>query len=179
MNRSPERPAADEYPPFYAGYVGHVPEGDLLARLERQSRETPARLRSLGPEAARLRYAPDKWSVIEVVGHLADSERIFAYRALRIARGDATPLAGFDQNAYVAAGNFEQRAFAEVLEEFELVRRGTLALLRSFDDAAWQRRGVANNHPVSARALAYVIAGHELHHLAILRTHYGVSVGPA
>ncbi len=177
MSLSPSRPEAGEYAPFYASYVQRVPEGNLLEHLERQGRKTAALVRALPPEAAHHRYAPEKWSVVEVLGHMADAERVFAYRALRIARGDATPLAGFDEKAYVPAAGFDRRALAEVLEEFEAARRSTLALLRGFDVVAWERRGLANANPVSVRALAHIVAGHELHHLEILRTRYGVGGG--
>jgi DinB family protein len=170
-------PAAEEYAPYYADYVGRVPPGDVVARLPRQAAETAALLRPLGPERARYRYAPGKWSIIEVLGHLSDAERIMAYRALRIARLDQTPLAGFDENTYVPAAEFERRSLADVLTEFEAVRAATIALLASLPEAAWTRWGVANGHRVTVRALAHIIIGHELHHVEVLRTRYGVGAG--
>jgi hypothetical protein len=118
------------------------------------------------------RYAPGKWSVKEVIGHLCDAERIFSYRALRIARGDKTPLAGFNENEYVPNGNFESRSTAGLLEEFAAIRAATLIMMRSFDEAAWARRGISGEKEISVRALAYIICGHERHHLAILRDRY-------
>jgi len=170
-------PAADEYAPHYAGYVARVPPGDVVARLRRQIAEAAALLRPLDAARARHRYAPGKWSIIEVVGHLSDTERIMAYRALRIARRDEAPLAGFDENAYVPAAEFERRSLADVLAEFEAVRSATVALLGGLPEAAWGRWGVANGQRVTVRALAYIIAGHELHHVEVLRTRYGVGGG--
>lgn len=177
MSELPAPPKAGEYAPYYAGYVSLAPGGDLLAHLERQGGETAAAVRALTPAQAELRYAPGKWSALEVVGHLADSERVFAYRALRIGRGDATPLAGFDQDAYVPEGRFDGRPAVALAEEFESVRRATLTLLRGLPAEAWMRRGTANDKPVTVRALAYILAGHELHHLGILRSRYGLSAG--
>jgi uncharacterized protein (TIGR03083 family) len=175
MSDSPGPPEAGEYAAYYAGYVSRVPPGDLLAHLEKQGRATAAALRSLTPAQAAVRYAPGKWSVAEVLGHVIDSERIFTYRALRIARGDETPLPGFDQDRYAPAGAFDRRSPADVVDELESVRRATLTLLRGLPADAWVRRGTASGHPVTVRALAYIIAGHELHHLEVLRARYGVA----
>ena len=168
------RPAPTEYAPHYAGYVDRVPEGDVLAHLASQIAETRGLLRDLPPGRAVHRYATGKWSVAEVVGHVADAERIFAYRALRFARGDATPLASFDENAYVPAGSFDHRTVADLVDELTAVRHATLALLRGMPDAAFARTGVASGRSVTVRALAYIIAGHERHHVAILRERYGI-----
>lgn len=170
----PARPEAGEFAPYYGGYIAQVPDGELLPLLEQQIRETLALLAPLPPERAAYRYAPGKWSVAEIVGHLADAERIFTHRALRAARGDETPLPGFDENAYVPAGEFDRRPLGELLAELEAVRRSTLCLLHGLPPDAWTRRVTANNHPVSVRALAYVIAGHERHHVRVLRERYGV-----
>lgn len=168
------RPAQTEYAPHYAGYVSRVPEGDVLAHLARQIDETRALLRDLPPSLAVHRYATGKWSVAEVVGHIADAERIFAYRALRFARGDATPLAPFDENAYVPAGSFDRRTLTDLVDELTTVRQATLALLGGLPDEAFALTGVASGRTVSVRALAFIIAGHELHHVAILRERYGI-----
>ena len=168
------RPEPGEYAPFYRGYVERVPDRPLLEQLARQGEETRVWLAALPAEKAGYRYAPAKWSVTEVVGHVCDSERVFAYRALRIARGDATPLPGFDENAYVPVAKFDGRSLADLVGELRTARAATLALLRSLDPDAWRRRGTANGKPVSVRALAYMIPGHERHHLDILRTRYGV-----
>jgi hypothetical protein len=119
-----------------------------------------------------FRYAPDKWTVKDVLGHLADSERIFAYRALRIARADQTPLPGFEQDDFVRSGGFNERTLASLLEEFASVRSASLALYRSLDKDAWLRCGTANNDQISVRALAFITAGHELHHEKILEERY-------
>jgi len=168
------RPAPSEYAPHYAGYVNRVSEGEVLDHLARQIEETRALLRDLPPSRAVHRYATGKWSVAEVVGHIADAERIFAYRALRIARGDATPLAPFDENAYTPAGSFDRRTLTDLVDELTAVRQATLALFRGMPGEAFERTGIASGRTVSVRALAFIIAGHELHHVAILRERYGI-----
>lgn len=175
MTTELSRPAADEYAPYYAGYIREVADTeDVVGVLDRQREELAGLLRGLTAERARYRYAPGKWSVTEIVGHLADAERVFAYRALRIARGDETPLAGFDEDAFVAAAGFDDRSLGDVLAEYEHVRRSTIALFRGFRSDVWTRRGTANGHPVSVRALPYIIAGHERHHGDVLRARYGL-----
>jgi hypothetical protein len=168
------RPRADEHAPYYSRYISLVPDGDLVELLRDQRGETVRLLRPLSEERARFAYAPGKWTVKEVVGHLSDAERIFAYRALRFAREDAQPLTGFDENSYVPAGRFNRRTIADLVDEFEAVREATIHLFRHLDDDALARSGPANNNPISVRALAYVIAGHERHHLTLLRDRYGV-----
>ena len=167
-----KRPQASEYAPYFEKYVALVPDGEIVETLEAQLKETKLLLRTLREEGAAFRYAAGKWSVKEVLGHISDQERVFAYRLLRIARGDQTPLAGFDQDEYVKMGNFSTRPLAELLEEFTAVRRATITLVQSLDEAAWPRRGVANQKEISARALAFLIAGHELHHRAVLQERY-------
>jgi len=168
-------PGADEYAPYYAKYVSQLTGDDVLALLEAQA-VTTARLLGATPESlAGHRYAPEKWSVREVVGHLCDAERVFAYRALRFGRGDETPLQGFEENDYVPAGRFERRSLADVAAEFAAVRLATLALFRSFDAPALLLRGTANDQPVSVRALAAILAGHEFHHVKLLRERYGLT----
>lgn len=166
------RPTSGEYAPYYARYIDLVPEGSVVETLRRQIAGTSAMLKGLPVEKAGHRYAPGKWSVKEVVGHLADAERVFAYRALRFARNDATPLPGFDENAYAASASYDARLLADVLAEFVAVRAATAALFTTFDETAFGRQGIANGVPVSVRALAWIIAGHELHHRAILRDRY-------
>ncbi|HEX4602176.1 MAG TPA: DinB family protein [Gemmatimonadales bacterium] len=166
------RPDASEYGPAYGAYVARVPEGDLLALLEQQGRETQGLLASVPEGKALYRYAPGKWSVKEVIGHLMDCERVFACRALRFARGDQTPLPGFDEQLYAPAGNFDERPLQDLAGELDSVRRATIALFRGLPADALARRGTANNRDVSVRALAYIIAGHERHHVAILRERY-------
>jgi hypothetical protein len=166
------RPESGEYAPYYAGYIAHVPDGDLLEILRRQFDDTLSLLRDIPEDRASHRYAPGKWSIKEVVGHMADVERIMTYRALRVARGDKTPLPGFDENAYVPAANFGARSLASLVRELEAVRGATLAFLETLDAEAAARRGTANNLDISTRALAYIIAGHERHHVGILKDRY-------
>jgi len=165
------RPQPDEYAPYYQKYVSLVPEGDILGTLEKQSPDTAALLARHETDGD-FRYAPGKWSVKESLGHIIDTERVFAYRALRIARNDKTPIEGFEQDDYVKFGPFGQSSLALLVEEFASVRRATLSLFRGLDEAAWTRRGVANKNEVSVRAVAYIIAGHELHHRGIFRERY-------
>jgi len=166
------RPQAGEYAPYYDRYISLVQGEDILSALDQQRRETMTLLCGRDEEDGDFRYAPGKWSAKEVLGHVCDSERVFAYRALRISRADATPLAGFEQDDYVRNGPFAQRPLADLVEDFIAVRRATLSLLRNLDEAAWSRRGIANKNEVSVRGLAYVIAGHELHHRRILEEKY-------
>ena len=165
-------PDASEYAPYYGRYISLVSAADILAALEEQPRETQALLSALSEAHGHYRYAPDKWSVKELLGHLIDTERVFAYRALRIARNDRTPMAGFEQDDYVRHGDFEVRQLANLIEEFACVRRASLFLFQQFSPEAWMRRGIANQKEISVRALAYIIAGHELHHRQVLRAKY-------
>lgn len=166
------KPGADEYASYYEKYTSLVPDADILSVLSEQIEATLALLRKLPEEKGNYRYAPDKWSIKELVGHLIDSERIFAYRALRIARNDKTPLPGFEQDDYIANANFDSCSLADLSAEFELVRRSNLAMFKQLSDEAWLRRGTASENEVSVRALAHIIAGHELHHLNVLRSRY-------
>lgn len=166
------RPQAGEYAPYYERYISLIEENDILATLDRQRRETVLLLSGLSEEQGDFRYAPEKWSAKQVLGHVCDTERVFAYRALRIARGDATPMEGFEQDDYVKNGPFARHAIAEVIEDYIAVRRATISLLRSLEEAAWSRRGVANKNEVTVRAIAYTIAGHEVHHRRILQEKY-------
>lgn len=166
------RPGSSEYPPYYGTYIGEVTGDDVVPALVAQ-RESTARVLATIPESrAGYRYAEGKWSTREVVGHLSDSERVFAYRLLRFARADETPLPGFDENHYVPAGTFERRSLADVAAEFAAVRDATLALVKSLDAAAIGRSGMANGKSISVAALAWVIAGHEVHHLRVIRERY-------
>ncbi len=166
------KPAPDEYAPYYGKYISLVPDGDILATLKKQLPATAALLSSRKEKDGDLRYAPGKWSVKESLGHLIDAERVFAYRALRIARNDQTPMEGFEQDDYVKFGPFSQNSLASLIDEFTSVRQATLSLFRGLDEAAWLRRGVANKSEVSVRAIAYIIAGHELHHRKIFQDKY-------
>jgi uncharacterized damage-inducible protein DinB len=166
------RPKTGDYATFYEKYIVLVPEGEFLQILETQLREWQRLLGDLSEEQADFRYEPGKWSIKDMIGHVSDSERIFAYRLLRIARGDQTPLAGFEQDDYVRTANSSARKRSDLLEEFTAVRRATIALVSSMDDSAWVRRGVASQREISATAMAFVIAGHERHHRRILEERY-------
>lgn len=165
------RPAPTEYAPYYERYVSLV-AGDVVETLERQGAETASLLGGLTEEQGDSRYGPGKWSVKELVGHLSDTERILSYRLLRIARGDRTPIEGYDQDPFVANSNAPARTVRSLAEEFGHIRAATLALVRGLDDAAWSRSGVANENEVTVRALAHIIAGHEAHHVGVLRERY-------
>ncbi|HET6577938.1 MAG TPA: DinB family protein [Gemmatimonadales bacterium] len=168
-------PGPDEYAPGYAGYVARLPAGaDLLQSLAGQLDTTAGRLGAVPESRGAYRYAPEKWSVKEVVLHLTDTERIMAYRALRIARGDTTPLAGFDENAYAPLSGADAQPLDALVSGWGDVRRATLSLFRQLPPEAWTRRGLANGSPVSVRALGWIIAGHERHHLEVLGARYGL-----
>ena len=169
---SATKPAKSEFLPYYERYIALVPEGDVVATLSTQIGETLALLRGLPTSVSTYRYAPDKWSVNEVVGHMIDSERIFAIRALRFARNDPAPLPGFEQDDYVRNSTFDSYPLSELASELEAVRQATVFLFKHMDEQPWRRRGIANNAEVSVRALAYIIAGHELHHREILTSRY-------
>jgi uncharacterized damage-inducible protein DinB len=166
------RPGAGEYAPHYGTYVNDAIGSDALAILQAQRATTAAFLATIPESRAGFRYAEGKWSVREVVGHLSDAERIFSYRLLRFARADETPLPGFDENTYVPAGRFELRSLADVAAEFLSVRDATLALLTGLPAEALDRQGVASGKPITVRALAWVCAGHESHHLRVIRERY-------
>ena len=168
------RPEPGEYAPYYDRYISQVAGTDILGTLDAQRRQTLLLLSGRDESDGDYRYAPDKWNAKEVLGHVCDAERIFAYRALRIARGDQTPLPGFEQDDYVKNGPFARAPLPEIIEDYIAVRRATLTLLRNLDEAAWGRRGVASKNEVTVRALAYMIAGHELHHRRILEEKYFV-----
>lgn len=170
---SQRRPGTGEYPASFAGYVARVGQDeDILALLASQLDQVITRLSAVHESRGGYRYAPEKWSIKEMVGHLSDTERVFSYRALRIARGDTTPLPSFDDQAYVLEQGADDRTLADVVGEWGDVRRATVALFRNLPPHAWDRRGVASDQPVSVVALAYIIAGHLRHHLAVLEERY-------
>jgi len=168
------RPADDEHAPYYSRYVALVPDGDLLAELTRHARETAAMLRRVPPARIHFRYQPGKWSVLEVIGHIIDTERVFAYRGLAFSRADTTPQPAFDENAWVPGSAADDRALESLVAEFEAVRAATVALFGGMTAAQLARRGTASGKPMSARAAAWVIAGHERHHVALLHERYGI-----
>ena len=169
------RPQPGEYAPYYDRYISQIHNDDILTTLDEQRRHSVLLLSCRNDEDGDFRYAPDKWSAKEVLGHVCDTERVFAYRALRIARADSIPMEGFEQDDYVRNGPFAQRQFCDLVEDYIAVRRASLTLFRNLDEAAWSRRGIANKSEVSVRALAYIIAGHELHHRRILEEKYFAS----
>jgi hypothetical protein len=167
------RPDASEFATFYAGYIGKVPDSGPVTLLEEQIGQLET-LKTLPEHKANYAYADGKWTVKEVLGHLADAERVFSYRLTRIARGDQTPLAGFDENAWAKTAPHGKRRVADVANEMIAIRRSTLALVDSLDESSISNSGVANNNPVTARALCWIIAGHTKHHLDILKERYGI-----
>ena len=166
------RPEPGEYAPYYERYVSLVSGTDILGTLEAERRKTLLLLSGRDEADGDFRYAPDKWSAKEVLGHVCDTERVFAYRALRIARADRTPMEGFEQDDYVRNGPFAHAPLCELIEDYIAVRRATLTLLRNLDEPAWTRRGIANKNEVTVRGLAYIVAGHEVHHRRILEERY-------
>ena len=171
------RPLPGEYPPFFAGYIDRVQEADVVGVLRAQVdvlRQLPA---VVPPERETYAYAPGKWTIRQLAGHLGDGERVFSFRALCFARADETPLPGFDENAYVAHSRFNDTRLSELVEELVLLRSANLRMFGALSDAQWSATGVANGKSISVKALAYVMAGHVRHHLAMLRDRYAVRVG--
>jgi hypothetical protein len=166
-----KRPQAEEFPLFYKGYVDTVSD-DVLTELERQIESFPAMLRNVPPEKASFAYAEGKWTIKELAGHVIDTERIMAYRALRFARNDATPLPGFDENNYVSNAHFADRSLESLAEEFAALRKANMYLIRSLNEIEIDRSGISNEKPISVRALIYIMAGHVNHHAAILKQRY-------
>lgn len=171
-SRPSGRPLAGEFAEYAAADIGLVEGDDAVTALARQRRQTVDLFGRFGEAGGLLRYADGKWTIKQALGHLADDERIYAYRALCIARGDERPLPGFDENAYARAGSFDTRALEDLLSDYEAVRNASITLFRGLDSEAWLRRGVANDHNVTPRGLAFHIAGHELHHHGIIRERY-------
>jgi hypothetical protein len=166
------RPSASEYAPYYDKYVQRVPDDDIVAVLRNQIADTAALLRTAPPDRADGAYAPGKWTLKEVVGHMIDVERVMSYRALRFSRNDATDLPGFEENAFVANSNFSRRTLSDLVDELEAARVATVHLAKHIDADALMHQGTANNTVVSVRGLLYIIAGHELHHAALIRERY-------
>jgi hypothetical protein len=166
------RPDPSEYAAYYGKYVSLVPDGQMMDLLEANMNETVSFLSSIPESRTGFRYAEGKWSIKEVLGHVNDTERVFAYRALRIARNDTTPLPGFDQEGFVRSGRFDQRDWKSLIEEFKAIRKSTIFLFEHFPEEAWSRKGTASNNPVTVRAIAWILIGHGIHHLQILRERY-------
>ncbi|RMG71749.1 MAG: DinB family protein [Bacteroidetes bacterium] len=165
-------PSPDSYAPFYAGYVTRVAGQDLEAILREDAQSLPQWYRDLPVERLTYRYAPNKWSPLEVLGHINDTERIMAYRLLRIARGDKQPMPGMDQDWYVMAARDHELSLDQLLAEFDALRAATLALLPRIPEVAWKATGTASGAEVSAAALLCIIAGHVRHHLQVLQERY-------
>jgi uncharacterized damage-inducible protein DinB len=175
MTNLAARPQPSEHSAYHLNYISLVPENDILQTLDAQRRDMILYLSARSEDEGNFRYAPGKWSAKEVVGHICDAERIFAYRALRIARGDQTPLPGWEQDDYMRASPFCGRPLTDVIEDYIAVRRASVSLFRNLDEPAWCRTGTANNATVSVRALAWLIAGHELHHKKLLQEKYFIA----
>jgi len=167
-----DRPETNEFAEYYNNYISKIEGNGVLPILENQPDELRSVIAPLPEEKGTFAYGEGKWTIKEVLSHLIDGERIFAYRILRISRGDETPIEGFEQDGYIENSNANNRTFAELLEEFELQRRSNLLLLKNIDDAGSRRMGTASGYPVSVRALAYISAGHVRHHLGLLQERY-------
>ena len=169
------RPDPSEYAPYFQRYLNLVPEDDILTALAAQATVTGAALRSVDEERSAYRYGPGKWTIKQVVGHMGDTERILAFRALSISRGETNPLPGFDEDSYVRGADFDSWPFADLVDSLGIVRRANVLMFRHLSDEAWERRGIANDNAMSVRGLAFTILGHERHHLTVLREKYGVA----
>ena len=172
QNHDTEAAQKGDYADYFEKYISLVPSGDFLEFLQEQRKDFVNLLSRVPEEQGEFRYAPDKWSIKEVIGHVNDTERIFAYRLLRIARGDQTPLASFEQDGYIETGKFSKRSLKDLLDEFSVIREASITLVRTLDDAAWLRRGVASQREITATALAFIIAGHVRHHHNLLAERY-------
>ncbi len=166
------KPVAGECDPYFSTYIDRVKEGDLVANLRRQSGELTELCGDLSEAEAGFRYGPDKWSIKEVLGHLIDTERVFAFRALWFARGETAALPGFDQDEFVRQADFDQRSVESLVSEFVHLRQSTIDLLAGFRDKDWERSGISNDAELSVRAIGYILAGHVIHHLEILGERY-------
>lgn len=167
-----QRPQVSEYPEYYVPYVNSVPEGDLLTILKENLAKIIELFENISDENAVFRYHTGKWSIKEVLGHMTDTERIMSYRLLRIGRGDQTALAGFDENEFVEGSQVNRLPLKNILEDFIATRKATITLIQNMPEAAWVNKGFANNTEVTARAVAYIIAGHEIHHRKIVNERY-------
>ncbi|WP_088066443.1 DinB family protein [Gottfriedia luciferensis] len=166
------KPELNEYNPHFEGYISLVPEGDLIEILKTQLNESSSFFKSISKEKSEYRYAEGKWSIKEVIGHLTDTERIMCYRLLAIARGDQAPLPSFDENSYNENADFNRLEQEQLIHEYTIVRQATLSLLSILSDESFTKFGMVLNSPTTPRALAYIIAGHELHHLKIINERY-------
>jgi len=166
------RPETSEYAPYYERYISLVADSDIVGVLGAQPTRLQDMLTALPEDKGEFRYSEGKWSIKELLGHIIDGERIFAYRAYRISRGDETPIEGFEQDGYIEHAHSNDRSFADILEEISLLRRANLIFIKNLSDEGWLRIGTASDASVSTRALVYIMAGHVEHHLAILKDRY-------
>ena len=166
------RPESREYDPYYDKYIALVPERDIVPVLESQPTELQDIFTAMPEEKGLYAYADGKWTIKQVLGHLIDGERMFAYRVFRISRGDKTPIEGFEQDGYIENAHSNDRSFPELLEEFNLLRRANVLFFKNLTDEDWTRIGTANNIEISVRALAFIMAGHIRHHIDVLKTRY-------
>jgi hypothetical protein len=171
------RPSENEYASYYSNYISLISESDILSVLTMQIEEIAHLVKSVKPEQETYRYAPNKWSIREVLGHMIDCERVFGYRAFCISRGETTPLPSFDDNVYVVQSNYNTRKLQDIIIEFSIVRKSNLEFLCQLNDKEWIRLGTASNNPVSVRALSFIMAGHVRHHINVLHGSYEVSAG--
>lgn len=166
------RPNSDEFPIIVDKYIKMVPDGNLLAILKDQHDQTSILLKHLTEQQANYKYAEGKWSLKTVIGHIADVERLWSYRLLRIGRGDARELPGYDRDIFAKSASLDHIQLKSILEDYSAVRQSTLTLLKNLHEEALARRGEFNSYSLSARAAAYIIAGHERHHISIVKSKY-------
>lgn len=166
------RPEPTEYHPEFGTYISLVPETDVIGAMTSQLEETRALLGGFDAERAAYRYAEGKWSVREIAGHLSDGERVFGYRSFAIARGETASLPGFEENSYIAVSGYDRWAMPDLIEHFSALRTSNILMFRALDEAAWSRVGIANENPVTPRAIAFAMVGHVRHHLSVLRERY-------
>ncbi len=167
-----KRPSQEEYKPYYGKYIDLVPEGDIIKILKKQIKDVEKLCKEISPKKSLFRYMPEKWSIREVIGHIIDTERVMAYRALSIARKGQNNLPGFDQDEYIRSSNFNDIKLKDIVDEFCAVRTSNIFMLSSLSEEATEREGIANNNPVTVRALAYIMAGHVTHHLNVIKEKY-------
>lgn len=169
---SAEQISTDEYGAFYSTYINHCKGKSLMAQIGSKTDTLPVVVEELTDEEMMYRYEPGKWSIKQVIGHITDTERVMAFRALAFSRGDKNPLPGFEQDQYVEQANFEERSATDLLEEYKIVRKSTIVLFSSFTDKMMRKRGTASDVEFSVRALGMIICGHELHHIKLLKERY-------
>jgi hypothetical protein len=166
-----KKPSEGDYAPFYAGYIKNI-TGDVIKALEDQLNSAKSFLKAIPQDKIDFRYAEGKWSIKEVVGHLIDNERVMAYRALSFSRNEKQSLPGFDENDFIKESNYSKRDYTDLVDELRKVRESNLIMFKSFSDEILDRRGIANNSEITVRAILYIIAGHELHHISIIKERY-------